>query len=479
MPTRKRRLNNLLKKEIAPFAPTDLHGSGISYIDNSDPVLTYLAMKGEEQWRIMERSESAIYSAKQTRVNALLGAGHEVIEGPSGSPNAIKYKAWAIQFLKRIPSWNSALRSALDAIYWGWRPLEVFWDTNMDFEGQRYWGVVDIREKKPEDFKFTANRDLVYLGKNTGEPIVFDRPEDKLHWLICTSGSTNDPYGLALYRYIWVIYYCKNKFFQMWSQGMERSLGVLKAKEQFTLTEADSTKTLTEIAGELKGVVDNLAHNNILIERNGWTMDFLSDIKFSEAWKHPLEYCDELITLAILGETLTTRLGGSTGSRSAAQVHRQTLMDFVKTDAKELEGWINDQLLFNAFALNFGEIPEEDRPKWKTNVSNPINIENSMILYNMGLPIDGRRLAQATGVPFIADPKPDDLVLLQVQAPVVNPDGSQGSGEDEDMADENSDEDGSDTDDRPRMTPSRVYYGGFEPTMDFIAHPKPFENNDS
>lgn len=387
---------------------------GIPMVDNPDPVLRYMANRDEEFYRTMERSELAIYSAKQHRTSALLSAGSEVVEGSSGSEKSIMLKNWTIQFLKGIKQWTTVQEKMLDAIYWGWRPMEVFWNFDMKFDGKTYWGVNRVSEKMPEDFRFTPERQLVYVGNGIkqGEYIVFNRKEDAYHWLICTAGSTNNPYGDALYKNIWLIWYIKNRFMQMWSQGMERSLGVLKAKEEFSFNSPDRSKSVSELATELQEITQKLSQNNILIERAGWTLDFLTDIDFSEGWQHPLAYCDEQITLAITGQTMTMRIGSS-GSRSAAQVHRQALMDFAKRDAKQLESWVNDGLVLKAIELNFGVVSDEDMPRWRTNISNPIDIENSERLYQMGAPIDGRRLAHAVGVPIVTDPGPDDLVLQQ------------------------------------------------------------------
>ena len=284
-----------LQNEVVPFSDEVFQLGGIPIVDNPDPILRFMARQNEEFYRTMERSELAIYAAKQHRVSALLSEGSEVIEGPSGSKRALMLKDFTIQFLKRIPMWTTVQEKMLDAIYWGWRPLEVFWDFEMQFKGRRFWGINSIREKMPEDFRFTEDRILVFVGDQLGtnEFIAFDRPEDQYHWLICSAGSTNNPYGDALYKNVWLIWYIKNRFMQMWSQGMERSLGVLKAKEEFSFNSPDRAKSVGELATELQEITKRLSQNNILIERAGWTLDFITDIEFSEGWQHPLAYCDE------------------------------------------------------------------------------------------------------------------------------------------------------------------------------------------
>lgn len=405
-----------LKNEVVPFGRNQVVNGSVGWIENPDPVLAYVAMRGEEEYQVMERAEPAILAAKNKRINTLLAFGTEIHSG-NASREAIELKDWSIAFCKRIKNFSTVQRMALSAIFWGWRPMECLWDFDFKLKGKSFWGVRSIHEKLPQDFRFDEDRNLLYVKNRASDPIVFDRWEDDLHWLICTGGSTNNPYGEAVYRAIWLIYYVKQRFMQMWSQGMSRSLGTLRFKQTndpgSALLGEGGAKSVAELAQELQAVLRTLNEKGVLIERFGWSLDLLTDVDFAEGWDKPLKYCDEVITLCLTGETLSMRLG-DTGSRAAAQVHRDGLLDFCKSDAKEMESWFNDDLLHPAIRLNFGDsIPDEILPRFRSKIHQKTDIDAAQKMFNMGAPIDGVRLAQESGVPLALEEADSKLRLMK------------------------------------------------------------------
>ena len=406
---------NLLAKEIRPFGDVGMQVAGIKLLNNPDPVLQYLAFKDEELWRTMERSEMAIFNAKQHRIATTVSAGSVVEPGDSGSPRAEELKDFTVAFLKRIPNWTTVQAKMLEAIFWGWRPMEVLWDFNFDHKGTTYWGVKTVREHMPELFKFTEDRDLAYVGNGMDQPVIFNKPQDRFRWMVCTANSTAVPYGEALLKNLWLAYYVKSRFTQMWAQGMERSLGVVKAVQQQAL-EGDQT-SMAQIKRELSGVLDLLSANNVLVQKAGWILELVSDVEFSEAWQHPLEYLDKQMTLGITAETLTMSVDKAGGSRALGNTQRESLTDLAKMDAKQEEGWVNDQLIRPALELNFGTIAEEDIPKWKSKVHSKLEVETVEAAFQWGAPIDGNKTMKELGVPINTDPQEGDLILQKTETP--------------------------------------------------------------
>ena len=143
-----------------------------------------------------------------------------------------RYVGFAIDFLRRIPRWGEVQERMLDAIYWGWRPIELLWSPQVGRDGEMRWFVHAAIEKNPDRFRFTDNRELVYYDPlQNNEPQVLNSPEDWIQWLPCTSGSIDNPYGVAVYQKIWLPWYSKQRFFQLWAQGMERSMGIVTIKK--------------------------------------------------------------------------------------------------------------------------------------------------------------------------------------------------------------------------------------------------------
>lgn len=418
-----------LTKEIVPFSSYDVAYGRVPYVSNPDPILAYVAMKDEEEYQVMERAEPAVFSAKKKRLNTLFSFDTEVVAGDS-SKDAQDLKDFAIFMLKNVKRWKTVQRLILDMVFWGWRPMEALFRFDLEWQGKKYWAPREIHEKKPQDFKFTPDRDLVYVGKGSKDPIVFSRPEDKLHWLVCSSGSTDNPYGEALYRSIWLVYYVKNIFFQKLAQGMNRSIGVVRAKQNVdpaaAITGAAAAKGLLEINAELRQMLMDLDQKGVIVEKYGWTLELLNEVEFVEGWMHPLKYVDEVINIAMTGETLTMRLG-DVGSRAAAQVHRDGLMDYCKADSYELEEVVNDELIAPILELNFGKIPLDRLPKFKSRIHQHLDMEAVNTLFTLGAPIDGERVAALAGVPLAMDgsqsklilTKPDPLEMMKAEAEIA------------------------------------------------------------
>lgn len=406
-----------MTKEVVPFSSADFRMGSVAMVENPDPVLQHIAFKDEAEWRTMERACPAVAIAKKKRVNTLLSYGSEIQAG-SNSKEAKELKEWAILLYKGIDKFSVVQRRKLDAIFWGWRPLESLLKFDMKFKGKTFWGVKSIHEKMPEEFRFTTDRELVYIGNGYKDPIVFDQPGDEYHWLTCSAGSTNNPYGEAEYREVWFPYYIGQRFLQLWGQGMGRSVGTLKVKEGASMFGGmieGSAKTIPEIAREVSDVIRTLNEKGVLIERAGWTVELLKDIRFSEAWSGPLDYIDNLIRLLITGETLTSMTGGE-GSRAASEVARSGLIDYCKADAKSLEGWENDDFLAPLVRLNHGDdVPDEDMPKFRSKIGQIVDVEKARALFDMGAPLDGKRIAADAGVPLVTDPTDDDIVLQKAE----------------------------------------------------------------
>lgn len=430
-PTISTRTAAKLRREVVPFSRHDLMhiGGSVAVVANPDPVLRYLVTKGEEEWRNMERADYAVKSGKEKRKHHLLSHGTEIVAAGS-TPAAKMLHEFAIRNHKeinRLPMVNDLM---MDAIFWGWRPFEVLWRPIL-WKGQTRWFQCEVHEKMPEDFAFTVDRDLVYQAR-LGEHKVLNTLADRYKWLVCTAGSTDNPYGNALYRAVWMLYYLKQRFMEMWSSGIQRSTGVVRAKQAgsglgtaiFSGQPASQNeaapgtpKNTMEIIDEVRRALADLVETGVLVERAGWLVEFLTDVNASEAWRHPLDYCDQGIELILTGQTLTSKIG-DVGSKAATETHRDVLLTYSQSDGKLLESWHNDGLLASAIELNFGEVDPDDVPKFRCKISKQVSLERARQLFDMGAPLDGRRLAEEAGVPIIVEGDEDTPLILEKTQPM-------------------------------------------------------------
>lgn len=420
-------LERILRRDQTPWIQTRVANTYDSsrfpeLIDNPDPTLRYLACDNERVWRAMEGSEPVIATAKALRKVSLLSVDTGLERGHSSSKRARRIHEWTLSMLKGIREFQASLEMMFDAIMWGWRPLEKVWGP-MRWEGRDYLVPKRIHEKFPEHFRFDARGGLVYLPSlnSTGDLKRWEGNALALKFMICTSGAVEHPYGVAVYRDVWLPHFVKNRFLQLFDQGMERSLGLPIFRRRTTthpgaagVMEQDPAKIMETVKQEARDMLDLLTSDNILVGLDGWELDFKSDINFVGGWKEALEYYDDLMRSRVAGTDIGSRKGE--GSRASDQVTRSTQRDFGKSDARKLESWINEQLIEPAVRWNWDNVQPEEMPKWRSLIHYEMEMENVIALTNAGAPVDGVRTAQVFGVPLQLHPD-EGSVILQQKAP--------------------------------------------------------------
>lgn len=406
-----------LRREVVPFSNDVFYGRGsvANLIPNPDPILASITYRKEEEWRTMERACPMVTVGKQKRMRRLLSYGTHLQSAGDKPAQKLLFDA-GLTCLKSINRLPATLALELDGIYWGWRPMEITYDFAR-LGGSSILAPRFVRDKMPEDFSFDVNRRFFYTGDGYGDPVSLNSPTDRFKWIWMTAGSTDSPYGAAWYRPIWWIYRMQQAFYEILGAGFQRSVGIVKAKRNVTtgsqlLGGSGSAMTADEVLANVQRVMQILTSEGVLVEDGTWTLEFDTDLTAVDAWMTPITYCDAAIDLLMTGQTLTSRIGNN-GSRAAATVHENILHTYCQGDAKELESWMNDGLLSKFYALNYGEVDPADVPRFRSKIpqQDPI-IEAAQILFEMGLKVEGRQLAEASRVP-IADGSSDDEIVLE------------------------------------------------------------------
>lgn len=396
----------LLKKEVLPFrSRSEASFYGAPIVGNPDPILRFLALKGEEAYRIMERNSTATFAARQIRDNNVLNPGSTIHLGRSKSRASKLLRDFAIEMMQGVYNWSLVEKKIQDALYWGWRPMEIVWRPDFRFKRKSYWVPKFIVDKNPENFRFTVDRDLAYVNPLTGDIDIFDQPLDELKWLICTYGSLDNPYGNGIYQNVWLINFARDRFFEMFAQGMQRSMGMIKVKEGGMRPSTDisgpedSGKIIASVSNEIRDMVSVLNSHNILVERFGWTAEMISNINFADGWIKAIEYIDKQITRVVATESLSWQ-ESEFGSRAQSVVHSQSGTKTAMEDAKQRDEWINHGIIERALEFNFGEIDPGDMPRFMSNVRTPLEMANVKTAYDMGGDIDGDELERRFNIPF-------------------------------------------------------------------------------
>ncbi|MEZ5648637.1 MAG: DUF935 family protein [Alphaproteobacteria bacterium] len=228
----------------------------------------------------------------------------------------------------------------LDATLKGYAVGEVMWEIREDGE----WYIKDVLARDQRRFVFSNDGTLKLLtptARSEGEEV----PERKF---ICHRwGAKNgDPYGLGLgTRLFWLVFFKRNGI-TFWLNFIERygtPTAVAKYPRGASKAEQDLLLRAIRAMQRDAGIV---VPEDVLI-------DFLEAQRYSSSNVHEtmVRWCDEQISVTVLGETLTTNIEGE-GSRSAAETHNSVRLEISKADADILSATINSTLIKWIVELN-------------------------------------------------------------------------------------------------------------------------------
>lgn len=426
-----------LQKNVAPATEQGLSVLGVNVLQKNDPVLLYLAMSDESEYEKMIQTDIAISGAIEQRVNGLVSQGWEIVPGESQSERALELADFVKAQFDAIPKFGTLRRELLRAIFYGWRPALIDWTSDFEHKGRPYFAIARIRAQKPWHYEMTVGGDLVFTGGL--KPLVLPDP---LQWMACTAGSTESPYGEAWLRRLWMLYFVSKKVEKMSAQAIQRSLGIIKAKQVGGSTGALGGKQSTneeKVASELSTMLDRLNAHNILMELNGWSIEFLTDISLTDSYAKINEIFDTKKRTAIVLQNLTSEIRGF-GSRAAAEQHAEILQSVWMSDAEEECDWYNDGIIRPLLAINFGAVDSEDCPKFRSKIFSRPDVALAQAYVAMGGELDGRRLASTWNLPAHFEDDDSPVVLKKPMAPalMLRPDQD---GEDDDRDDQEPDDD--------------------------------------
>ncbi|HST08319.1 MAG TPA: hypothetical protein VLJ83_09105, partial [Gemmatimonadaceae bacterium] len=265
----------VLAKDIAPLIngvmyPGSQYGNGAMYYPRTDPVLSNLVGSDEREFARMIRTSSAISGAITQRKRGLSSQGYRVVKGKSRSAAASLLREWAEAFIAAIPRFPILRMEVLDAIYYGWRPVELQWSSDdFRFKGRPQIGLKNAVAHDPWHFIFTIERELSFAATYQGgtDPI-----EDPLRFMVATAGSTQSPYGKSELQNLWLLYFVAKQFEKMSGIAMQRALGLLKAVRKSSPGSITPAPSSAVIDSELRGVLDKLNSNNILVESQNYSL---------------------------------------------------------------------------------------------------------------------------------------------------------------------------------------------------------------
>lgn len=293
-----------------------------------------------ELFEEIEEKDPHLFSQLQTRKNAVTGLDFEII--PFGDePRDKEIADFVAEQLESIESFEEVETDLLDAIGKGFAVSEIMWGYN-----GAHVAVHEIKSRYQKRF-FWDSLDDSFKVRTLEAPEGILLPENKfiVHKYKARSGH---PSRAGILRVVAWMYLFKNYDIKDWVSFAEiYGLPLRLGKYQPGASEADKLalmQALVQIGADAAGIIPD-----------GTTIDFITTEKSGsiDLYERFARYCDEQISKAILGQTLTSDSGG--GSYAQSKTHNDVRHDLVVADCKALASTLRRDLIRPLCLFNFGE----------------------------------------------------------------------------------------------------------------------------
>ncbi|MEN5083689.1 DUF935 family protein [Bosea sp. TWI1241] len=299
--------------------------------------------KGVELYREVLRDGRA-YTVLQKRARALI-ARDWLVEPASQDPVDVRAAEFVERMLDRLP-FDQITLSLLDATLMGFSTCEIVWERD-GFE------VMPSLVKKIDQRRISFDVDWqprLLTMEHMLDGLAFPERKMIVHRFDEHDGS--DPYGFGLGRILFWHVLFKREGVGFWMKALERfAVPLPVAKYPAGTLQADQQRLLDALSGAIAG--------GALAVPIGTEVDFakaaLSGTLTHEGW---CRYWDEQTAETVLGETLTTNMGGN-GSRAAAETHRDVKDELIDGDADLISATLQASLVRWAVEYN---VPDAHPP---------------------------------------------------------------------------------------------------------------------
>lgn len=341
-----------------------------------------------ELFEEMEEKDTHLFSQLQTRKLAVTGLDWEV-QPFSEEERDVAVAEFIDDQLHGLESLNDVLLDILDAVGKGISLSEITW--GVDSQGRNV--VEDITWVHPKKIFWDSIDDEIKI--TTREyPQGIPLPENKfiVHKYKAKSGH---PSRAGVLRIVSWMYLFKNYDLKDWVSfcevfGMPLRLG----KYDASASDADKAalmEAIIQLGTDAAGIVPGTT-----------AIEFIESNKQSSAeiYEKLARYCDEQMSKAVLGQTLTSDSGS--GSYAQSKTHNEVRKDLTAADANALENTLRRDLIRPLVEFNFG--PGTPIPTLQFQTEDSEDLKETSEIYrtlacDMGLEIPKRHLYKKFGIP--------------------------------------------------------------------------------
>lgn len=296
------------------------------------------------------RRDDRVKATLDTRVLGMLGLPFDMaknLDGDQRQAGAVAETAkrwWPRQFRKRQLA--KILRTGL---IMGLAPVELLWSepsANVWLPRPKIWHPQFLQWNQ-------GSRAYTITTLNKGT-IPFT-PGDGT-WGLFAPGGDEYPWMEGAIRALAIPWLIRSYAWRDWSRASEvYGLGIRKAKVP--------ARAKIEVVRKFFRDVKNLGNEPTIKLPEGFDLDLLmAEAVEGKGFQGLIDKCDSAITLAILGQNLTTSIEG--GAYNAASIHARVQLDRLEADAEDLGDFAEEQILSHWARRNYGSAELAPRPSY-------------------------------------------------------------------------------------------------------------------
>jgi phage gp29-like protein len=300
-----------------------------------------------ELFEEMEEKDSHLCSVLQTRKLAIFGLDRSIMpystdDSPEGKESQ-ELSEFIIHAIDRITNFDQSIFNIMDAVGKGFSISEINWVVE---NGKTLVDSIDWIHPKKITFSDSFEPQLITDKESwKGEPF----PPWKTIYFVYKSRSGWDTRA-GLLRVVALLFLVKNYGLKDWTVFNEifgMPLRVGKYDPSASATDKDALYlAIKSLGADAAGIISK----NTEIE-------FVQAVK-SSSGDNPflslLQYCNNEMSKAVLGQTLSTDTAGATGTYSAGRVHATVRQDLLEADGLAVGDVFTKQLIYPLIGFNFG-----------------------------------------------------------------------------------------------------------------------------
>lgn len=293
-----------------------------------------------ELFEEMEEKDPHLFSQLQTRKNAVTGLDFEVIPFDADNERDKEIAEFVANEINSLENFEDVMMDLLDAIGKGIAVSEIIWDYD-----DGHVVVKDIKNRHQKRFFWDTEDNFKVTTKEFPAGITIPDNKFIVHRYKARSGH---PSRAGVLRVVAWMYLFKNYDIKDWVSfcevfGMPLRLGKY-ASGSSDEDKAALIQALVQIGTDAAGIIPD-----------GTEITFVESAKASsiDVYERLARYCDEQISKAILGQTLTSDSGS--GSYSQSKTHNEVRHDLTAADCKALAATLRRDLIRPLVFFNFGE----------------------------------------------------------------------------------------------------------------------------